>query len=152
MRAASAIGPAGDQRCWELVDLDAKPEGGDDPGAPHHASVDAAWEAYRVMCAGRDPDGPPGPALMPQQLDYVCLTAVAVCGTVFVDREYEWTVHHPDRDQLLADALADGWTLLEDGSMTCAGCEHCAAVLAGLQPPPPVLPGQLDLFGDGGPA
>jgi len=147
----NAIGAAGESACWELADLDGK---ADDTweagGSPHYRDYDAAWKAYDGMRDGQGPDDPPLPALMPQQLDFVCLTAVAVCGTVLTDREYEWNIHHPDWQELLAEALGQGWTVLEDGSMTCSGCEHCAAVLAGQVPPPPAeLPGQLDLFGGG---
>jgi hypothetical protein len=152
MLADRAIGAAGEHRCWELADLDGKPDDPDDDGSTHYKSADAAWKAYQGRYGGdRDPDDPPAPTLLPRELDIDCLTAVAVCGTELVDRDNEWVIHHPDRQDLLTEALAQGWTLLDDGSMTCAGCEHCAAVLAGHQPPPPILPGQLDLFTDGGP-
>jgi hypothetical protein len=150
MPAYGAIGAAGERRCWELADLDGAP--GDvygDGGSPHYGSADEAWKAYLDRHSEQGPDDPPRPNLTPRELDVQCLNVVAVCGNVLADLEYEWTIHHPDRRALLDEALSQGWTLLEDGSMTCAGCEHCAAVLAGLEPPPPVLPGQLDLFGDG---
>lgn len=140
----TAVGAAGEKRCWELTGLDGEPDGrGDDCGSPHYATADEAWAAY--LAGERDPDDPPRPALLPRQLDFVCLTAVAVCGTILVNPDSESTIHHNDVQELLAEALSQGWTLLED-DMTCSGCEHCAVVLAGLEPPAPVLPGQLDLF------
>lgn len=150
MIADQAIGAAAEHRCWELTDLDGKPaDTYESGGTAHYGSVDAAWAAYQFQHAEQDPDDPPLPNLLPRQLDVVCLTAVAVCGTTLVDTEYESVCHHPDRRELLTEALAQGWTLLEDGSMTCVGCEHCTAVLAGLEPRAPVLPGQLDLFRGG---
>lgn len=151
MLAAHAIGAAGQHRCWELTDLDGLADDPDESGgSAHYSSADAAWAAYHAMHADRDPDDPPRPDLLPRQLDVVCLTAVAVCGTTLVDTEYESVFHHPDRHELLTEALAQGWTLLGDGSMTCTGCEHCVAALAGQDPPAAVLPGQLSLFSDGG--
>lgn len=153
MLAAKTIGPAADHPCWELVDLDGKPdEAYEDTGAAHYATADAAWKAYKGRCGGdRDADDAPPPVLLPQVLDFRCLTAVAVCGTVLVDREHEWIMHQPDRQVLFEEALSQGWALLEDGSMTCGPqpCEQCAAVLAGLplELAPPVIPGQLRIDG-----